>query len=218
MKHRCLVLPGSTYIPPRGCMTRDYARVVAAARRGELFALHSLHPTFALLSAFFDSCLTLSKAPRQVELPPGAGAGGLQPRGAGELITPSEQAAMLGWKDPASVPTLKRIAQLRRAVLTRGMRLDQQKKPKMGNKTLVPRDQWQDVVTLLQFVAPDAREAGDAIAALSEGVRLTNSTGRPVSFRCDGCGEITRTHVTHPECSHCHTHDRLRPLTLPCRK
>lgn len=215
VKHRCLVLPGSTYIPPGGCMTRDYTRVVGAARRGEFFALHSLHPAFALLSAFFDSCLTLSKAPRQVELPPSHGAQGLQPRVAGELITPSEQATMLGWKEPASVPTLKRIAQLRRAVLTRGMPLDEQKVLGRGNKMLVPRDQWESVVTLLGFVAASAGDDDEAITAIGRGVRLTNSTGELVSYRCDHCGEITRTKAMSPECGHCNKFDRLRPLTTP---
>lgn len=213
----CLILPGNTVVAPGGCKAIDYARVVAAAGRGELTALHSLHPAFALLDSFFHSCLVLSGAwvENEASARPGSDAEAATADSAAQLIPPSEQAAMLGWAEPASVPTLKRVAALRRAVLARGMTLDERRKPGMGNKTYVPRAQWEDVVRLFQLAVPTAPDVDKAIAALAAGVRLMNTTSLPVSYRCDHCGRVTRNSAPEPECDGCRRHDRLRPLTTP---
>lgn len=219
----CLVFPGALFVPSHaqadgGDDTRaQYEEVVAAATRGELYAGHSLFPAFKLISAFFGSVLTLEELGRDIadaherhESDPSA-------RRA-DLIPPIEQAEMLGWAQPQSNPTLKRLGALREAVRARGMALDAQRVKGLGNKTFVPRQQWVEVVKLYALFSCGSTSVDNAIASISGGVRLMNPTGQPVSYRCDGCGELTRTPAAEPECSGCRKHDRLRPLTSPRQK
>ncbi len=218
----CLVFPDSLYVPraaategSRGTGAVEYRRVLAAVTREKLTAVYSLSSLFSLLGALFDSYLKMVRFGRQIERdhictnPSREDAG---PTDA-DLLAPSKQASMLGWAEPNSNPTLKRLGALRKAVVTQGMTLDARKIPGKGNKTFVPHAQWIDVVKFYEFVAHQCPNPDQAIAAIGQGVRLTNTTGRPVSYLCRACAETTRTEAAQPACGTCGKHEHLQPLT-----
>lgn len=132
-----------------------------------------------------------------------------------DLITPSEQAAMLGWPEPTSVPTLQRVGRLRSALAARGMKLDARKVKGHGNKILVPRGQWEDAVALYGMLAPAGTSPDAVVKAIGRGDRPVNGSGEDVSYWCDRCAETTRTPDREPSCPKCGKHDRLRPFAKP---
>jgi hypothetical protein len=217
VKDGCLLLPGGAYVLPGHVARRDYVKLCDAARRGELSALHSLHSVFRLIGGFLESCLVLNRLSQRLgpsKNKPNASCGPTQ-NGESDLIAPSEQASMLGWKSPRSGATLKRVASLRDAVIARGMKLDVRRVEGKGNKTFVLRSQWEQVVALFHLMSTVAPTLDQAVAAIGSGKRLMNRAGDMRSYFCSDCAEITRTDATEPVCKGCGQHEKLCPITKP---
>ncbi len=131
-----------------------------------------------------------------------------------ELISPSEQARMIGLP-LKTASDYSRLRTIRKKGVDFGVELQGRKVKGCGNRIFVRRKAWRILVNLFLLATAHIRIPQAAVIAFAKAKRPHNPTGKKVSYFCKRCGKTTRTETEFPTCPtpDCGGTNTLHPLT-----